>query len=186
MTRLILVRNGQTDWTKQNRIQGMLDIPLNEKGRRQSIELAKQINIPIDVIFSSQLSRAYETANIITEVLYMKNKVKQVKELNELNQGLWQGLLVEEVRKRYKKIYAKWETHPSTIKPPQGESLNQVSDKVISGLEKIIEKYSSKNICLVTHKIITALIKIYYTHVDIDNLWDILPDNATWEILEVE
>lgn len=186
MTHLILITHGQTDWSKENRIQGNLEIPLNEQGRKESIQIAKSLNIPIDVIYTSQLSRAYQTADIITKRLGIKKKSKRLKELNEINQGLWQGLPVEQIRKRYKKIFTKWKNYPTSVKPPQGESLAQVYDRVITTVQKIADKYPSQNICLVTHKIVTALIKIHYLNLDMDKIWEILPEPASWEILTVK
>lgn len=183
---LILIRHGQTNWSKENRIQGSLDVPLNKQGRQESIELAKKLDVPVDIIFTSQLSRAYESADLIAKRLNFKGKAKRLKELNEINQGVWQGLLVEEARKRYKKIYTKWETHPTSVKPPQGESLAQVHDRVITAVQKIVDKHPSQNICFVTHKVVTAIIKIYYLHLDMDEIWDILPHTAACEIIEVK
>lgn len=187
MTELILVRHGQTDWTKDNRIQGTLDIPLNKEGEREPVEMAKNLNMDIDVIYTSQLSRAHKTADILVDVKKLKIKPKRLKELNEINQGIWQGLLVDEVRgKRYKKIYSRWESQPMSVKPPQGESLAEAHDRVIPALQKIVRKHPDKKICLVTHKVVIALIKSYYLQLDINNIWEFLPNTTEHKIIKLD
>ena len=78
MTKIILVRHGQTAWTADNRIQGWLDIKLNEKGLKQAKIIAKALKRKkIDAIYSSELSRAYETARIIAR----SHKLKVIKNI---------------------------------------------------------------------------------------------------------
>lgn len=89
MTRLILVRHGQTDWNLTKRIQSYTDVPLNEVGRSQTQQVTIKLkDIKIDVIYSSPLSRAYESAKIIAQ--YHKG-IEIIKEpaLTEINMGEW-------------------------------------------------------------------------------------------------
>lgn len=184
MTRLILVRHGETDWNIQDRIQGGMDIPLNEQGRKQAEIIASELfNIKIDVIYSSTLSRAYETARIISKI--KKLKIKKENLLNEIHQGVWQGLLVKQARQRYKKTYSIWESNPAKTKPPQGESIQDVYNRIVEAMERIVEKYRNKTICIVSHKVVIALIKVHFLNQNISDVWNNLPENGSWEILEV-
>lgn len=183
MKQLVLIRHGETPWDDDSRIQGTLDIPLNNKGIKEAEDLCDNISMPLDVIYSSSLSRAYDTAFIIASK--MDIKVKKVKELNELDHGLWQGLKINDVKKRYAKIYSKWENSPVSVTPPQGESIPCAYDRVINAVHKITDKNSSGNICIVSHKIIIALIKSYYLHLDLDKIWEILSQTGMCEILKI-
>lgn len=184
MTQLILVRHGQTDWNKANRIQGGLDIPLNESGKIEAEKLAKHLSkLDIDVIYSSKLSRSWETAGAIAK--YHGLGVKKIGELNELNQGLWQGLLVSEIKKRYKKQFNMWSANPLSVRPPKGESIDEAHKRVTSAAKKIIAKYKGHSVCIVSHEIINTLLKCYFHNLDIEKVWDNLHKQASWEIIQV-
>jgi broad specificity phosphatase PhoE len=185
MTRLILVRHGKTDWNAINRIQGGVDVPLNAEGLQQARGVAAQLSgEKIDAIFSSELSRSFATAEEIARSY--KIKVKRFKELNELNQGLWQGLLVTEVKKRYKRQYNLWKADPTLVQPPKGENIKDVYDRVINLMQRLIDKFPVKTVCIVSHEIIIGLIKCHLRDVDLKNIWDFTLKPASWEIIDVE
>ncbi len=96
-THLLLVRHGETDYNRFNIIQGTRDVPLNEIGRRQAVELSEKLSgIPIDAACSSCLSRAYETAKIVMKPHGLP--VKQYAELNEMHFGTYEGRLYKDVK----------------------------------------------------------------------------------------
>lgn len=184
MTRIILVRHGQTDWSNINRIQGEVDIPLNGQGLKEARNIGSKLSSEkIGAVFSSRLSRSYVTAEEIAR--HHKLKVRRLKELNELNQGLWQGLLLTEVKKRYKRQYKLWRQDPTLVQPPKGESIKDAYDRVITLVQKLIVKYSNNTICVVSHEIITSLIKCHFKGLDLKQLWDPALKKATQEIIEV-
>lgn len=183
MTKLILVRHGETDWNVEDRIQGWLDIPLNEKGRQQAERLAGELaRMKIVAIYSSPLKRAFQTATIIAEKHHLS--VKKVSALKEINQGKWQGLLVSEAKKRYKHLYQRWLTHPLQIRPPGGESIEEVSRRVKKSCQRLVNNHPKETLCLVTHKVTAALAKCYYLDLNRNCIWELLPENATWEVID--
>lgn len=185
MTRLILVCNGQTDWDLANRIQGEVDIPLNEEGRRQARELSHQLkDTPLDAIYSSALARSCETAAEIAKP--RKLKVRPLKSLNEINLGLWQGMLVADARSKHKKLYSRWESNPLGSKPPKGEEIKETYDRVITEVEGILARHRDEAVCIVAHGVINTLIKCHFLALDLGKIWSMLPSPGTWEILEVE
>ncbi|MBI3763708.1 MAG: histidine phosphatase family protein, partial [Chloroflexi bacterium] len=100
MTRLWLIRHGETDWNVEGRWQGQTDPPLNESGRAQAEALAAQLaGIRIEAIYSSDLQRAHTTARIIARGLGLP--VRLDARWREIDQGEWEGLLVTEVAARY-------------------------------------------------------------------------------------
>lgn len=185
MIRLILVCNGQTDWDLGNRIQGEMDIPLNEEGRRQAKTLAHQLkNVPIKTIYSSTLARSYETAVVLAKPHRLK--VRSLKSLSEINLGLWQGMLVADARRKHKKLYSKWESNPLSSKPPKGEGIKEAYDRVITEVEGILARHRSEAVCIVAHGIINTLIKCHFLALDLSKIWSLVSSPGTWEILEVE
>lgn len=96
MRRLVLVRHGETDWNVAGRLQGASDIPLNDNGREQARAAAPDIarQFPVSTVFSSQLSRAVETATIIADAMGARVVVDE--RLQERAYGVWEGLSEEE------------------------------------------------------------------------------------------
>ncbi len=184
MAQLILVRHGQTEWNKQKRIQGSLDIPLNNEGekeaRRFTIELSK---FKINRVYSSPASCSFSTACEIAAP--HKVKVKKLKELRELNHGVWEGLLLADIKKRYKKQYSIWKTSPASGKPPKGETLREAYDRSISAVHKIIDKHKGENICIVSHDLVLSLIKCYLKNIDLDKVWNFIAEKSWWEVLDI-
>ena len=129
MTKLILVRHGETEWNKDWRYQGQADLPLNKEGRRQALKLAKRVKEEkISAILSSDLKRAYQTANIIAKSHHLR--VKKRTALREINYGVFEGLLLEEVKKRYKTILERWWDDPLSTRIPEGETLKEFKRRV--------------------------------------------------------
>jgi len=129
MTKLILVRHGETEWNKDWRYQGQADLPLNKEGRRQALKLAKRLKEEkISAILSSDLKRAYQTANIIAKSHHLR--VKKRTALREINYGVFEGLLLEEVKKRYKTILERWWDDPLSTRIPEGETLKEFKRRV--------------------------------------------------------
>ncbi len=184
MTKLILVRHGETDWNRVDRIQGWLDIPLNEEGIRQAERLAKELSrVKIAAIYSSPLKRALQTAKAIAEELHLG--INKVPALKEINQGEWQGLLASEAKKKYKRLYSQWLCEPLEVRPPKGETLEEVSQRVKKACRTIINNHHQETVCLVTHKVTASLIKCHYLNLDRNGFWKLLPENATWETIDV-
>ena len=122
MTKIILVSDGITDWDAASRVQGSMDIPLNNDGIWQAKKIAMALaKVPVDDIYSSAMARSYGVAREIAKV--KKLKIKKLKELNALCQGLWQGLTRGEIKKRYPKHYAVWQDSPASVTPPEGEDI---------------------------------------------------------------
>src|SRR5262249_60844859 len=99
-TTILLARHGETDWTREGRFQGHADPPLNEAGRAQAIELAERLaSTPFDAVYSSDLARAHETA----EILASSHGVPVVADpgLREIDVGSWSGLTRAEIEARF-------------------------------------------------------------------------------------
>ncbi|MCX7709607.1 MAG: histidine phosphatase family protein [Clostridia bacterium] len=150
MTKLYLVRHGETDWNKQNRCQGCIDIDLNEDGILQAKAVSKRLaSEKIDMIYSSELTRAYHTADIINEQLSCE--IKKDKALNEIDFGDWEGLTFEEMRVRPDYNYLHWKSEPHKAAFPGEGSLQIVQDRAMKLIRQIIQEHSGKNILVVSH-----------------------------------
>lgn len=135
--KICLVRHGETDWNLQNILQGTSDIPLNETGRIQAKKSGSiLINDHWDVIISSPLKRARETAEIINHILSLE--IVEMDEFRERNYGKAEGKPLKEYSKMLPNI-------------PGLESHESVTERVSRGLEIIQKRYPAKNVIIVAH-----------------------------------
>lgn len=147
---IYLVRHGETNWNRLKMWQGNSDIPLNEFGWRQAEATARVFeNCVIDAVYSSPLSRAYETAEIIANSLNLELTV--IDNLREGKIELWNGKKTEEVLSKFKNEFEKWQTDPYA--EINGlESLAEVQLRAVKTFKKIVTRHrEDSNIVIVTH-----------------------------------
>jgi len=139
MADVALIRPGCTDFDEQNRIQGALDIPLNTLGREQVDGLIDSMQeVTVEVIYTAPFEPARSTAETIGSKLGIP--VKESPGLRNLDHGLWQGLQVEDVRRKYPKVYKQWQESPETVRPPEGETITEVIERVEKALQKPMKR----------------------------------------------
>lgn len=183
MGKVVLVRHGETDWNTVNRIQGWTDVPLNSNGVKQADRAAAKLSkLKISAVYSSPLKRALRTAEKIAKKQGLG--VVIAPGFIEVNQGLWEGLLVEEARRQLPSLYLKWEEDPYHTSPPGGESVKTLAKRVLPAYEKIKKSRPNETVCIVTHKVVIALIKCAHENISLKDVHSHLPENAEWEILE--
>ncbi len=184
-THLILIRHGETDWNVEGRYQGQADPPLNERGREQARTLANELaHLGIDVIYSSPLRRAWETAEVIARALGVP--LYPEPRLMEIHQGDWQGRLRSEIAAKYPELFRRWLTEPWEVTPPGGEHLRDVQRRVYAAVDEIIRRHPGQTVALVTHRIPIALLKVRYQGLDRDAVRTLSLPNTYWEELHVD
>jgi probable phosphoglycerate mutase len=150
-TTVYLIRHGQTDWNATGRWQGHADVPLNVCGLQQARLLAQRLKDEehhFDVIYSSDLARAYQTAWEVGAVL--KVAVQLLPALREIDLGVWSGLTREEIRERYPVEMALLEAGED-VPRGGGETRSAQSRRVLETIEAMIEQHPGKTMALVTH-----------------------------------
>lgn len=139
MSICVVIRPGETEFDLEERIQGSLDLPLSDLGRTQVDRMIAELEpLGLEVIYTSPSDPARSTAELIGAQLDVP--VKTTDDLDNLNQGLWQGLLIDDIRRKHPKVFRQWQESPSTICPPQGETCGQADDRVRKALRKPIKK----------------------------------------------
>lgn len=185
MTTLSLIRHGETPWNVEGRYQGQLDPPLTERGRQQAREAARRLApIGFDVIYSSDLARARQTAEALADVTGLRIHVEP--RLREINQGEWQGVLIDEIRARWPAALDGWERDPWQYHPPGGERLEEVQARVFAAIDEIAARHPRGTVAVFTHKLPIALLKVRYKNHSTADLWSLLPAHCAWEIFEIE
>ena len=138
----LVVRPGETEFDGQSRIQGSLDLPLTDLGQQQVSEIVEQLRREaFDVIYASPTEPAASTAEIIGQALGIP--VKIVDGLANLHQGLWQGLQLEEIRRKHPRVYKQWEDDPESVCAPNGEECEEAQERVELALKKPLRRDES-------------------------------------------
>ena len=183
-TELLLVRHGQTDWNLEGRYQGRSDVALNEAGRKQAEWVAEDLaGRWIDAVYSSSLRRSLHTARAIAHPHGLEPRVDP--RLDEINQGDWEGVVVSEIAERYPELFLQWGRDPRAVRPPGGESIREVHDRVIDAVQEIALRHSGGTVCVVTHKTAIVVIRSHFRGLDLREEMSRMPGNATWESVEV-
>jgi len=185
MLRIILIHPGTTDYDQQQRIQGALDIPLNAQGRAEVSQVVEQLRGQgVDAIYSPTSQPALETAQALAAGLQVK--LKKLQRLQNLNQGLWQGMLVDDVRRKQPKVYRQWQEQPENVCPPEGEMLSEADERVRAAVSKLLKRRKDGAIALVLPEPLASLVRRFVTHGELGDLWKVANGHAQWEVLEVE
>jgi broad specificity phosphatase PhoE len=179
-TRLILIRHGETDWNVEGRYQGQADPPLNQRGLAQARQLAQKLRgVGLDVLYSSPLRRALQTAQILAEALDVPLHTEP--RLMEIHQGEWQTLLYAEIAARYPELFDRWQTEPWTVTLPGGENIAQVQERVYAAVDEILSRHEGQCIGMVAHRLPITLLKIRYQGLDPDVVRTFQLPNTYWE-----
>jgi broad specificity phosphatase PhoE len=179
LTTLYLVRHGETLWNVEGRYQGQLDPPLNERGEAQARAAARELAaVDVEAIYSSDLARAHQTAQALAELTALP--VVTDPRLREIDQGGWQGILIDEIRSQWPEEIARWEQQPWDCCPPGGERLQELQARILEAIGEIVRRHPDGTVAVFTHKLPIALLKIRYRDHDPSNIWSLLPANATW------
>ena len=143
MSTVILIRAGSTDYDEQHRVLGMLDMPVNNRGVEQIREINGQLTskgIRLQAILTSPEDPACGTAHAVAE-FQGGVKVKEMDELRNVNQGLWQGLPESDIRKRFPRLFKSGKEDVTAICPPEGETLSDACQRLERVLSKAMRKY---------------------------------------------
>ena len=185
MLQIVLIRPGSTDYDVQERIQGSLDIPLNEQGAAEVVQTTELLrDKAIETIYATVSQPAMQTAEAIAKALHIK--LKKLERLQSLNQGLWQGLLVEEVRRKQPRVYRQWQEQPENVCPPEGEMLSAADDRVRTVLVKLLKRHKEGVIGLVVPEPLLSLARRFITHEPLGDLWKAPNGHGRFDVLAVE
>ncbi|PSO83152.1 MAG: histidine phosphatase family protein [Cyanobacteria bacterium QS_4_48_99] len=187
--RLLLVRHGETEWNYFSRYQGRVDIPLNDKGREQARKVAEFLkDVSIDFAITSPMVRPTETAEAILEHhphLTLERKPR----LTEINHGLWEGKLEEEIKAEYADILRQWKEAPARAQMPEGENLQQVWDRAIACWQDLVQAANADSFQLqtgviVAHDAINKVILCYLLGLKPENFWNVKQGNGAVSVID--
>ena len=174
---LVLVRHGWTDWNDEGRYQGQDGPGLNNQGQAQVQAVARQLaGRPAQALYSSDLARALETAQAIAEAASLPLHTDP--RLREIHQGVWQGMLFDDIQARYSADLQRFRADPVHHSPPGGETLAQLARRFTAALDDYAVRHAGSRVIVVTHKLPIALVRCMATNRPPAEVWDAIPDNA--------
>lgn len=151
MTTLLLIRHGESEANRQRVFAGQYDPELTDKGLQQAELTARFIarKYSVDKIYSSNLKRAYKTAQCLGQLLGLD--VTKEPGMQEINAGQWEGVPFSDLPVLFPDEYAVWNDHIGSSACPGGESVRQLGDRVMATLEKIARANDGKTVAIGTH-----------------------------------
>ena len=149
-TALLLIRHGETAWNAEHRIQGHLDIPLSAAGIRQAASLGERLAAEaITAVYSSELARAWLTAVPFAARLGLD--INPDSRLRERSFGVFEGLTADEIAARHPEGFRLWRMRDPAWAMDDGESGQQLIDRVLSALDDIASRHRGETVAVVTH-----------------------------------
>ncbi|HLR34391.1 MAG TPA: histidine phosphatase family protein [Tissierellales bacterium] len=183
MKKIYLTRHGESKWNVLKKVQGQQNIDLTQKGIKQAEKLAKRLNNQeIDAIYSSDLSRAYETAKIVGA----ENKINivKLKELREIKFGPWEGLDIEEIINNYGEEYKLWLKTPHKLKLEKVETVEELKERAKKALDIILSNKELENVLIVSHGAFLKAILLVLLDLDISSFSRFSLNNVSLSIVE--
>lgn len=184
-TRILAIRHGETAWNVDTRIQGQLDIPLNDTGMQQARWLAQALaeRDRIDAIYTSDLLRAHATAHAIAQTMDLR--VVPHTGLRERHFGDFQGRTFAEIESELPEHAQHWRKRTPEWSPPgQGESLVALRERVLAVVHELAARHAGEQIVLVAHGGVMDVLYRAATRLDLQapRTWQ-LPNTAVNRLL---
>ena len=147
---IYITRHGETEWNAEGRIQGHTDVPLSARGREQAQMLARRLaTVRIDAAYSSDLSRASETARVALGE--RDTALTLTPELREYNKGVFEGLTAAEYGQQYPELYEASMANDLDFAPPEGETIRQTSARLSGIFQRVRAAHLEENVLIVGH-----------------------------------
>lgn len=164
MTQVILIRPGATSYDEQHRVQGVLDLPLSDRGRAEVAELAATLpaslqGVELAALYCGPGESVLRTAEAVGRALRLRPR--RVDGLRNLDQGLWQGLQLDEIRRRNNRVFRQWLDDPRTVCPPQGETVEDAMGRIKAALRPLVRRHQDQTVALVVGEPLARLVACY-------------------------
>lgn len=170
MLKLYVTRHGETEWNRQNRLQGHQNSPLTEAGISQAKLLGEYLqDVPFVKMISSPSKRALQTTD------YLKFgrdlAVETDNRLNEICLGEWEGQTIDELKEKDPIQFGYYWNEPMMFKNPSGEDFYQVYDRVQAFLEDVAREVSTGNVLIVSHGVVVKMLLLICKRLPLSELW---------------
>ena len=185
VTRLFLIRHGDTIDEETKKIyKGTIDIPLSAKGITRLKKVSRfLLSYPMDVLYTSTLSRCIESASLIAGSRDMP--VYRQSALGEICFGEWEGLSFDEIGKEYPRLFAQWLKNPVDYTPPSGEPLLDAQERIMETFNGIVEKEKGRTITIVSHAGVLKIVLSTLLSLDLRYMSRLAQDYGCVDIIDM-
>jgi broad specificity phosphatase PhoE len=191
-TRIVLVRHGQTAWNREVRFRGRADPPLDDFGLKQAEATGRYLAArwPVDVVYASPMERAMQTAQAIAAIAAIADAhgltAQSFDGLLDIDFGEWQGRSPDEVKEHYPELLQAWFEAPHTVHVPGGESLDDVRDRVVVGLDQVIERHPGQTVAMVGHTVVNRVLLCAVLGLGNEHFWRLQQETCTVNVFDAE
>lgn len=186
MTRIVLIRHGQTVWNREQRFRGQADVELDEFGLKQAKATGRYVAArwPVVAVYASPLRRTMRTAEAVATAQGLT--VAPLDGLLDINFGEWQGQLGEKVARRYPELFRAWVEAPHTVHLPGGERLDDVRRRVVAALDEVVARHTEQEVALVSHTVVNRVLLCAVLGWGNDRFWRLHQGTCAVNIFDVE
>jgi probable phosphoglycerate mutase len=168
--KIYLTRHGETEWNREKRMQGRMDSPLTEWGKKQALLLAQRLaDQSFDAVYSSPSPRAVQTAEIIRGERGIV--IQQDPALFEMDLGSWEGKTQMEVQEAEPERYRLFWEDPTAFVPDHGEDFATIERRVVSFLSKLSTKHQNETVLIVSHAVVVKILLCHVMKRNLKQLW---------------
>ncbi len=187
MTRIILIRHGESVANKQGLFAGHIDVDLTELGLRQAKATAEYVaeNYKVDKAYASDLKRAYRTGKASADRLGVE--IEASRQLREIYAGKWEGMVFNDLSKIYPHEFDLWYNDMGKAHCPDGESIVELYERVIAEINRIADANENKTVVVATHATPIRCVMTYILHGDVQKMTQVnWVTNASVTVVEIE
>ena len=185
MATLYVLQGGRAEWADERRIDSTVGVPLDAEGIEATRDMAAQLtDCDIKAVYACHGASQWQAAEIVADTLKLKPVHRSA--LGELDFGLWQGLLVKEVKQRYAKAYRQWRCGGGDAGPPGGETFVQAQDRVCRAAGRILKRHKGQDVLLVLEPVAASLLKCRLNACDLSDVWDRIDWTPAWRTYELD
>ena len=185
--RILLLRHGETDWNRQSRFQGQIDVPLNATGRQQAQQAAAFLrHSPIKRAYTSPMARPRETAELAL-AHHAGVPLITCEGLLEIGHGLWEGKLEQDIQAQWPQLLAMWKTDPHKVMMPGpgGETIQQVSQRAVAALDHIAQDMDAGDTALVVaHDAVNKALLCHLLGLSPAHIWSVKQGNGGVSVID--
>ena len=203
VTKIYLIRHGETEDADARRYKGHIDVPLSDNGIEQIERLSEFLSAAdpqrqsavgarcprpgsdsagLKAVYCSGLSRAVKSAEIIAGPFGLEPVI--VEGLKERNFGVWEGMSFDEIQEKYPEAFNAWAENPLRFSPMQGESTIEISERALDAFNEIISRHNGESIAIVAHGGINRVILCELLGMPLENIFRIEQDYAALNVIE--
>ena len=181
--RLFLLRDGETEWSRERRFTGTHDPALTPAGQRQAAAAAAALaSVSLHAVYASPRERARSAAELIAKPHALTVQIDP--RLADMDFGQWGGLTAEQAADLTPALYEQWLRAPGALTAPGGEALGAVAARVREAIETLQRTHDGKTVAVVTHAVLVRLIVLDALGLDLDRLWSV--DASPGGLSEIE